>query len=407
MSRRRHTAPTETNFFGYNHSEARRPDKQVGHRTLGREPGTSLREMVGLWMSKRRGPAGAWSVKLLVAAAVVAFGALTGWGFLAGRNKAAIEAQRERAIKVPIRVSSEAGEPVITIDADTQQRSGIETTALPSAPHQEELRAYGMVLDVARLTELSNNYANAKAQVQTAQAKLAMSKPAFERAQKLFNETHVVSQAQLQAAEAAFGTDQASLAAAEAQVRTLTATAYQEWGSVLGKSLVDESPMITALIERQNFLLQITLPPVVILKAPPATASIETGKAARANIAFVSPATRIDAKIQGVSFFYTAAAESGVLPGMNVLAFLPSGRSTEGAAVPASAIVWWQGRAWVYRRTGQDTFIRVEIATDLPAPGGGYIEKDVPKDAEIVTRGAQLLLSEEFRAQIQVGEDSK
>ena len=37
----------------------------------------------------------------------------------------------------------------------------------------------------------------------------------------------------------------------------------------------------------------------------------------------------------------------------------------------------------------------------------GYIEKDVPKDAEIVTRGAQLLLSEEFRAQIQVGEDSK
>jgi hypothetical protein len=363
--------------------------------------------MVGLWMSKRRGPAGAWSAKLLVAAAVVAFGALTGWGFLAGRNKAAIEAQRERAIKVPIRVSSKAGEPVITIDADTQQRSGIETTALPSAPHQEELRAYGMVLDVARLTELSNNYANAKAQVQTAQAKLAMSKPAFERAQKLFNETHVVSQAQLQAAEAAFGTDQASLAAAEAQVRTLIATAYQEWGSVLGKSLVDESPMITALIERQNFLLQITLPPVVILKAPPGTASIETGKAARANIAFVSPATRIDAKIQGVSFFYTAAAESGVLPGMNVLAFLPSGRSTEGAAVPASAIVWWQGRAWVYRRTGQDIFIRVEIATDLPAPGGGYIEKDVPKDAEIVTRGAQLLLSEEFRAQIQVGEDSK
>jgi hypothetical protein len=356
-------------------------------------------------MSKRQGLAGSWSVKLLVAAAVVAFGALMGWGFLAGRNEAAIEAERERAIKVPIRVSSENGEPVITLDADTQQRSGIETAALPSAPHQEELRAYGMVLDVARLTELSNNYANAKAQVQTAQAKLAMSKPAFERAQKLFSEPHVVSQAQLQAAEAAFGTDQASLAAAEAQVRALTATAYQEWGSVLGKSLVDESPMITRLIERQNFLVQITLPPGVILPVPPATASIEAGKAARAKITFVSPATRIDPKIQGVSFFYTAAAESGVLPGMNVLAFLPSGRSIEGVTVPASAIVWWQGRAWVYRRTGRDTFIRVEIATDLLAPGGGYFVKDVPKDAEIVTRGAQLLLSEEFRAQIQVGED--
>ena len=356
-------------------------------------------------MSKRRGSAGSWAVKLLVAAAVVALGALIGWGFLEARNEAASDAQRERAVKVPIRVSGETDERMITIDADTQQRSGIVTTAMPSAPHQEEVRAYGMVLDVARLTELSNNYANAKAQVQTAQAKLAMSKPAFERAQKLFNETHVVSQAQLQAAEAAFGTDQASLAAAEALVRTHTATAYQEWGSVLGKSLVDESPMIKALIERQNFLLQITLPPGVTLEATPATASIETGKAARANVAFVSPATRIDPRIQGVSFFYTTAAESGVLPGMNVLAFLLSGRSTDGAAVPASAVVWLQGRAWAYRRTGQDTFARVEIATDLPAPGGGYIAKDLPKDAEIVTRGAQLLLSEEFRAQIQVGED--
>src|SRR5262249_55079463 len=152
-----------------------------------------------------------------------------------------------------------------------------------------------------------------------------------------------------------------------------------------------------------NFLLQITLPPGVILKAPPATASIETGKATRADITFVSPATRIDPRIQGVSFFYTAAAESGVLPGMNVLAFLLSGASSVGIAVPALAIVWWQVRAWVYRRTGEVPFVRDEIATDLPAPAGGCIAKDVPKDAEIVTRGAQLLLFEEFRAQIQLG----
>ena len=356
-------------------------------------------------MSKRKESAGSWSLKLLVAVAVVACSVLLGWGILAGREEAAIEEQHEGAIKVPVRVSDKNGDPVITLDGNTQQRSGIETGVLPSTPHPEQLRAYGMVLDVARLTELSNNYANAKAQVQTAQAKLAMSKPAFERAEKLFNETHVVSQAQLQAAEAAFGTDQASLAAAQAQVRTLTATAYQEWGSVLGKSLVDESPMIKALIERQSFLLQITLPPGVILSSPPVTASIEIGKAARGEITFVSPATRIDPKIQGLSFFYAAAAETGVLPGMNVLAFLPSGKSVEGVGVPASAIVWWQGRAWVYRRTGDETFTRVAIATDLPAPGGGYVANDVAKDAEIVTHGAQLLLSEEFRAQIQVDED--
>ena len=45
----------------------------------------------------------------------------------------------------------------------------------------------------------------------------------------------------------------------------------------------------------------------------------------------------------------------------------------EGVAVPASAVVWWQGRAWIYQRTGASSFTRMTIATDLPAPDGGYI----------------------------------
>jgi hypothetical protein len=94
-----------------------------------------------------------------------------------------------------------------------------------------------------------------------------------------------------------------------------------------------------------------------------------------------------------------------VLPGMNVLAFLPSGTAIDGATVPAEAVIWWQDRAWIYRRIGPQTFARNQIATELPAPGGGYIVKDLPADTEIVSSGAQLLLSEEFRAQIQVGED--
>ena len=264
-----------------------------------------------------------------------------------------------------------------------------------------------MVLDVARLTELSNNYANAKAQVQTAQAKLAASKPAFDRAQKLYNANQAVSlAAQLQSAEAAFLADQAALAAAEAQVRTLIATAYQEWGSVLGKSLVEESPMIARLIERQDFLLQITLPPGVTVAAPPATAAIETRQGARAAITFVSPATRIDPKIQGVSFFYTAPAASGVLPGMNVLAFLPSGRSS--TASPCRRPRSFGGRI-------APGFIGAPVRDTSPAPrsrptcqpkAAAISSRTCRRTREIVTGGAQLLLSEEFRAQIQVDEDN-
>ena len=92
---------------------------------------------------------------------------------------------------------------------------------------------------------------------------------------------------------------------------------------------------------------------------------------------------------------------------MNVRAYLTTGRSVDGYVIPSSAIVWWSGRAWVYLRVDDDSFTRREIPTDMPANhGGGFV---VPIGAfgqtppQIVIQAGQLLLSEEFRAQIHVG----
>jgi hypothetical protein len=344
------------------------------------------------------------SVRLIGAALAIALVSLLVWSLFVGRNQGVVEANRSHAVKPPQRVVTNNG-AVITIDEEIQEHSGIKTDTLAAAQHQEEIRAYGTVLDVARLTELSNNYNHANTQLQTAQAKFSLSRAVFDRSSTLYNQTKAISEAQMQSAEAAFVTDQASLAAAQAQVRSLTATAYQDWGSVIGKSLVEQSETVVRLIERRDFLLQITLPPGVVLTMAPATAAVESGKSARTKITFVSPATHVDPKIQGVTLFYAAPAESGLLPGMNVLAFLPTGKIIDGVTVAASSIVWWQDRAWVYRRTSPDIFERIEIATDMPAPGGGYIVSGLPPDVQIVSSGAQLLLSEEFRSQIQVDED--
>lgn len=343
---------------------------------------------------------------LIAVSILLGAGAAVVWGFIEGRSEVEREAERERPVKEPLRVAMMNGVPVIAVDEPTQQSSGIETSVLTSAPFQEQVRAYAMVIDPARLTDLSNNYANAKSQLQTSQAKLVASKAAFERAQSLLK-FQAASVAQLQVAESTFMVDQAALAGTESQVRTLSATAHQEWGPILGKSLVESSTTVTRLIERQDFLLQVTLPPGVSVLKPPPTAAVQIGQGTRSKITFISQATRTDPRIQGASFFYSAQAENDLLPGMNVLAFLPSGKSVDGVTIPASATVWWQDKAWVYRRIEASSFTRVEIATDLPVPGGGYVVGGFSHSIEIVTRGAQLLLSEEFRAQIQVGEDKK
>ena len=336
---------------------------------------------------------------LLIVGAV----ALGAWSLLHGRN--AGRDDRERAVAAPMRVAIESGQLVVKLDPATQQRAGIEIAPARSAPYREELRAYGTVLDLTRLTELTNNYATAKAQVQMAQAKLAASRGAFERSQRLYRDQQNVSAAQLQAAEAAFRSDQAALAAAEGQIKTLDATARQEWGPVLGQALVDDTAMVQRLIERKDFLVQVTLPSGVILASAPASAAAQAPSRSRVDLRYVSPATRTDPRIQGLSFFYTAPGDSSLLPGMNVLALLPSDKTLDGAVVPESAVVRWMGKSWIYLRTDEQTFARREIESSLPVSDGGDLVIGLPADAELVTRGAQTLLSEELKSQLRGGGD--
>ena len=300
-----------------------------------------------------------------------------------------------------------SGEPgTVRLTADQQHQIGLQTAVLEAATHPEQFRAYGAVLDVARITDLTNSYANAQAQLQTAQAKFDVAKSAFERAQSLVHSA-ILAKRDAEAAEGTFRTDQASLTAAESQLKTLAATARQEWGPVIGKGVVERSPQVVQLIERDQFLVQVTLPPGVVLAEPPRAALAQApSRNANIDLQYVSPATRTDARIQGLSYFFVASGDSGLLPGMNTTVYVPSGKTYEGVFLEDTAIVQWQGRSWVYLRAGPDTFKRHPISTDQPVSDDDYVVQDIPPGSEIVVRGAQVLLSEEAKSELRGGSDN-
>ena len=283
---------------------------------------------------------------------------------------------------------------MVKLDAATQQRNGIQTSVLSAAADRQPVRAFASVLDVARLTDLSNTYLSGQAQLASARAKVAASKAAFDRAQLLYRDAQNMSLAQMQAAEAAYRADQASLAAAQAQVQTTLATARQAFGQALGLG----SPLTASLVQRRQVLLQVTAPPGMAVASPPATLPVQNDAGVITQARLVSPAVTTDPKIQGYSFYYVAPAASGLLPGMNVLALLPGSGAVNGVAVPDSAVVSWLGRYWIYRRTGPQAFERVEISTSQPAAGGGYLVQTLAPGTSVVIGGAQLLLSEEMRS---------
>ena len=86
---------------------------------------------------------------------------------------------------------------------------------------------------------------------------------------------------------------------------------------------------------------------------------------------------------------------------------LPSGRRTsQNVIVPNSSVVRSEGKNWVYVSASSETFVRKELTSVEAVESGSSVEGLSSKD-RVVTEGAQLLLSEELKSVIQIGEEGK
>lgn len=339
---------------------------------------------------------------------LVAAGAVAGlvFAFIGGRKEVAAETEREKPVKAPTRVEVVNGENVVTPDSPARASSGVACAPLETISHRPQIAAYGTVIDLGELTDLRNAVANANAQRARASAALAVARKDYERVKGLFETNQNVSEKVVQAAEGALRTEEANALAAQAALDAAHATALQRWGAVVSTWLAQDAPEFERLRLQKNLLVQITLAPSQGAVAAPPEGIIQTAGGQFVPAKFISLALRTDPKIQGRSFFYVVAADgSDLLPGMNVTALLPAGEPVPGVVVPDSAVVWLQGKAWAYAQVKPNRFARREVSTGQPVKDGWVQSKEFSHGEAFVIRGPQVLLSEEFRAQISVGED--
>jgi hypothetical protein len=152
-------------------------------------------------------------------------------------------------------------------------------------------------------------------------------------------------------------------------------------------------------------LVQITLPSNADFEAPKNILLELAGKAdAKASLISVFP--RVDPRIQGRSFLYRTPAQPGFAPGISLVAHLPVGNLTRGVIVPLSAVLWSEGRTWVYQQTAPNRFVRRALSTDIPMDQGFFVAQGLSSGDKVVTRGAQALLSEEVLVHGQAGSAS-
>jgi hypothetical protein len=321
---------------------------------------------------------------------------------LAACSDADQKTDREHPIVTAPRVAVENGHSLVRLDAAALQRAAIRTEGVRRGAQPETVRAFATVLDLQPLAQAAASLQVAGAQLKSAQAKLTASRAEYERARRLFEDEQNVPAAHLQSAQAAFLADQAALEAAQSQVDAILASARLSWGPVLAGALATSDPQQRALAEdlvaRRQILLQVTLPSDWTQDRPPTQGRVQLDRRDGSAIQLVSAAAHADPRLAGRSFLYRTYPDPALLPGASVTVRLPTGRSIEAVRVPASALVWWQGRAWVFVRSRSGDFERREIgfdgATEEPA-----LAADLEAGTEVVVQGAQVLLSEELRAE--------
>jgi membrane fusion protein, multidrug efflux system len=326
------------------------------------------------------------------------------WGFLAGRSEQAAEAESDAPIEAASRVTHEDGKTVLAFDPPAQRVNGIALVTLGADKRSAASQANGVVLQLQPLLDLKTSFNAAQMDIVKARAASQASQAEYKRLLGLNQEGQNVSEKAIETARAAAESDLAVLENAQQSLVVLKSSMQLHWGTVLAGWLEQDSPELDALLAQRTFLLQVTATAGASQLAPKqAIAQLPDGTHISAQLVGTLPL--LDPRLQAVSYLYIVSAHPELIPGINLPVSLPAGPPRGGVVVPYGAVVWWQGGAWCYVEEAPGKFTRAEVSTTNPAPTGWFVSEGIPAGTQVVTAGAQTLLSEEFRSQIQTDED--
>lgn len=335
-----------------------------------------------------------WLLGLVISGALLA---AVVWAFVESRRELERERQLDRPMNAPRRVTRlSSGEMVVKVDASTQNLIGLQLKSLESTALPQEKTAYGELLDPDSLITLYSDLA-------AAEFALTASRAEYERLKVLHEKSRTASRRALESAEAQYRTD-------ALRVRTARRRIIDDWGASLADiDAASRESLLDRLVRRQTVLARVQLPAREALSAGPTSAAIVAfgadGRRLQADEVVVAP--KVDAQLQGQAFLLRFDSPEGDLrPGASVTAYLRvPGEPRRAVVLPRASVIRFEGQAWVYVRHDEETFARRAVELDRPTAAGWLATDGISAGEEVVVAGAQLLLSEELRAEIEIEDE--
>ena len=270
----------------------------------------------------------------------------------------------------------------VELDAEQQEKLGVETAAAAAATWRPSVAGPAQVLDPQELVTAMAEQGKAEAEARSSDA-------ARKRARELFGADTAVSAATLETAERQAAADLAQLEVA----RTRAALGFGSGAPWLVAGRRDA--VLGALARGTTLLVRASFPGGLPSGKPTALTlrRVDGGDGWAASEVWSAPA---DPSVPGPTLLALLPGNTGLGFGERLTATVPSGDAQSGALVPASALVLAGGQAWCYVQSGEHEFTRRAIEIGRPVDSGYFQQHAIAVGDKIVTAGAGLLLAREL-----------
>ena len=286
----------------------------------------------------------------------------------------------------------------VVVPAEAQRAAGIVVQTPAAAEYRDSQRYFGVVADPRTLVDARQRYLNLVAQVAAAEALLLQRRADLARIRSLFDEGRNATARELELAQANVASEEQRLNGLLAERGAVVDGVRVVWGEALAERPGDAGTLLARAAAREVELVQFVLPSGVDPRQTEWRVNVVNAESPGVSARLVGRSPQAVPGLQGDTWLLAAPA-GGLPAGARVRVLAASSTSTSGVRVPPSAIVRFGGKAWVYVRVAPDQFVRHALGAERPLADGLFTEA-LTADTQLVTSGAQLLLSEEFKFQI-------
>ncbi len=304
---------------------------------------------------------------------------------------------------VPANIVIKEGIRAVQLSVDQQKQSGVRTARLESITLQHEQQTLARVIDVQQLLDSRAGLLQIEAEKKIEQARLNNLEKRLRQLLELNRETSNISSRKIEDIQAEIHVLRQGISAFDLRLENQKRQMSHKWGNKLAGILLNpESELLRRLVENEEVILLLSLKSDQSLKSNIGfiyvNRSTDRLNARKAYI--LSEAPSVDPVLQGETYYLRTNAR-GLRVGMRLHAWIESeGRPRSGVVVPKAAVLLHSGQYWVYQKVDDDAFARIVLNNPVDTGSGILIEDNLQPGDEVVTSGAQTLLSEEHRLQI-------